>query len=222
MYQIYKVPTKYPIGQSKIFQKKRKERDAKLKRMIKTMQPMIDDSKPANFPLRFSQQTLKIKQQKIKKENEKIALDLLKLTSNKSERNSLFISNNNNNHNNILYNNDNHNINKKQILFKRQNSNINYNERRRKILNKEINKQNELIYKRLKNIKPGIFTKDNKRSIQRRNSYLLMREQARKNDYFMLNSVTNKKHIHSKKHIKSSKSNIKFPMIHKNYNTKKI
>lgn len=204
MYQIYKNPTKYPIGQSYIFRDERIKNDRKLKQNIKKTHALVDDKPPTHFPLRYSQTEIRLKKKKLEKENKRIADELTKLKTY-----------------NTITSINNHPI--KYTKHKTRNKSFySFKERTRKLNEKKIQKQNELLYKRLKNIKPSVFNEQKKNNEFRKN-YLNMREHARMNDYFMINSNTNnKKKNNNKKNIIKSNSIVKLPNIKKKItNTRK-
>lgn len=174
MYQIYNNPTKFPLSQGQTVRRARHHHDKIMNTTIKKTHSAIDDSKPSHFPLRLPH-SRKVNATDIKRENKRIVDSLLRAKSD-----STFALSST-----------------KNKVLKRERFFNNHRRRKWTAYKSEIQKQNEQMYKRIKNVKPSMIADKNDK--MRRKRYLLCRRRARDNDLFAIPSPKKPKH-HSHGH----------------------
>lgn len=169
MYQIYNNPTKFPLSQGSEIRKYRNHHDKQMKTAIRKIQTNLDCRNPQHFPLRAPHARKAIARD-IKRENKRLVNSLLRAQSDSSLRS--------------LQNNRKESMQREKFFNQH---------RRRKWKNHQtqIQRENQQMYKRIKNIKPSITI--DKHDIEKRKRYLRNRKNSRKNDIFTIqNSQSNK------------------------------
>ena len=181
MYQIYNNPTKFPLSQGQVVRKYRNHHDHMMKRTIKKTHSAIDHSNPSHFPLR-APYTRKATENDIKRENKRIVNSLLRARSDSTLRS--------------IQNNTKESIQREKFFDQH---------RRRKWNNwkSQIQRENEEMYKRIKNIKPSLVI--DKHDIEKRRRYLRNRKRSRANDIFAIPQHTQHRH--------QNKVSVKLPPI---------